>query len=137
EISMPGFMTFRETEIRVGAGATIERTVVLSVEGLAESIVVEGTGSRIDARDPGFGTRFTPEDLKAIPTRRSSMFDSIRSAPGVSPTSPASGTSTTISAFGSGTNENQFLIDGTNFTCPCNGIARAALGVDLIQEVQV
>jgi len=29
-----------------------------------------------------------------------------------------------VSAFGSGTNENQFLIDGTNFTCPCNGIAQ-------------
>jgi hypothetical protein len=42
-----------------------------------------------------------------------------------------------VSAFGSGTNENQFLIDGTNFTCPCNGIARAEPGVDFIQEVQV
>ena len=42
-----------------------------------------------------------------------------------------------VSAFGSGTNENQFLIDGTNFTCPCNGVARAEPGVDFIQEVQV
>ena len=57
--------------------------------------------------------------------------------PGISPTSPASGTTTTVSAFGSGTNENQFLIDGTNFTCPCNGVARAEPGVDFIQEVQV
>jgi hypothetical protein len=44
------------------------------------------------------------------------MFDSIRAAPGVSPTSPSSGTVTTVSAFGSGGNENLFLIDGTNFT---------------------
>ena len=42
-----------------------------------------------------------------------------------------------MSAFGSGTNENQFLIDGTNFTCPCNGIARAEPGIDFIQEIQV
>ena len=42
-----------------------------------------------------------------------------------------------MSAFGSGTNENTFLIDGTNFTCPCSGIARAEPGVDFIQEVQV
>ena len=68
---------------------------------------------------------------------RSSMFDAIRAAPGISPTSPASGTATTVSAFGSGTNENQFLIDGTNDTCPCNGVARAEPGVDFIQEVQV
>ena len=65
------------------------------------------------------------------------MFDLIRAAPGISATSPSSGTTTTVSAFGSGTNENQFLIDGTNFTCPCNGIARSEPGVDFIQEVQV
>jgi hypothetical protein len=137
QIDLPGFASFREEGIWIGAGATLERRVVLKLAAIAESIVVEGTGSRIDARDPGFGTRFGPEDLRAIPTRRASMFDFIRAAPGVSPTSPSSGTTTTVSAFGSGANENQFLIDGTNFTCPCNGIARAEPGVDFIQEVQV
>ena len=137
DIEFQGFTTYREEDIPIGAGATIERTAVLTLAGLAESVVVEGAGSRIEARDPGFGTRFGPEDLKAIPTRRVSMFDFIRAAPGVSPTSPGSATATTVSAFGSGTNENQFLIDGTNFTCPCSGIARAEPGVDFIQEVQV
>ena len=137
DIAMSGFAPLHEEDVRIGAGAAIERTAVLNVAGVAESVVVEGPGSRIEARGSGFETRFGPEDLKGIPTRRSSMFDSIRAAPGVSPTSPASGTNTTISAFGSGTNENQFLIDGTNFTCPCNGIARAEPGVDFIQEVQV
>src|ERR1051325_6332340 len=98
---------------------------------------VEDAGSRLEARAPGFGTRFGLDDLRAIPTRRASMFDFIRAAPGISPTSPGSGTATTVSAFGSGTNENQFLIDGTNFTCPCNGVARAEPGADFIQEIQV
>ena len=137
DIEVPGFSPYHEVGIRIGAGATIERTVVLNLAGLAESIVVQGAGSRIDARDPGFSSRFGTEDLKAIPTRRASMFDMIRAAPGISATSPSSGTTTTISAFGSGTNENTFLIDGTNFTCPCNGIARAEPGIDFIQEVQV
>ncbi|MEO6236918.1 MAG: TonB-dependent receptor [Vicinamibacterales bacterium] len=137
DIEFPGFTTYHEEDIRIGANATIERTAVLKLAGLAESLVVQGAGSRIEARDPGFGTRFGPEDLRAIPTRRSSMFDFIRVAPGISPTSPSNGTTTTVSAFGSGTNENQFLIDGTNFTCPCNGVARAEPGIDFIQEVQV
>ena len=137
DITMPGFEPLHDAGILIGAGATIQRTVVLNLAGVAESLVVEGAGSRIEARNPGFGTRFGPEDLQAIPVRRASMFDWIRAAPGISPTSPSSGTSTTISAFGSGTNENQFLIDGTNFTCPCNGIARAEPGVDFIQEVQI
>ena len=141
-IEMQGFVSFREGDIRIGSGATIERTVVLTMAGLAESVVVEGEGSRLDARDPGFGTRFGSEDIRTIPTRRSSMFDFIRAAPGVSPTSPASGTAgsgtaTTVSAFGSGTNENQFLFDGTNVTCPCNGVSRSEPGVDFIQEIQV
>ena len=56
---------------------------------------------------------------------------------GVSPTSPSSGSGSTISSLGSGTNENQFLIDGTNGTCPCNGVARSEAGVDFIQEIQI
>jgi len=137
DISMEGFATFHEEDIRIGAGATIERSVVLKLAGLAESVVVEGAGSRIDARDPGFGTRVGLEDLRAVPTRRASMFDFIRAAPGVSPTSPGSATTTTVSAFGSGTNENQFLIDGTNFTAPGTGIARSEPGIQFIQEVHV
>jgi hypothetical protein len=137
QVVMPGFATLDLANLQIGAGTTLERTVMLQVDGVAESIVVEAAGSRLDARNPGISTRFGPGELAVIPTRRSSMFDSIRAAPGVSPTSPSSGTVTTISAFGSGTNENQFLIDGTNFTCPCNGVARSEPGVDFIHEVQV
>ena len=137
EVELQGFATYREENIRIGAGATIERPVELRLAGVAESVVVGGAGSRMEARDSGLGTRFGLEDLRAIPTRRASMFDSIRAAPGVSPTSPSSSTTTTVSAFGSGTNENQFFIDGTPTTCPCNGVARAEPGVDFIQEVQV
>ncbi|MEP6914699.1 MAG: TonB-dependent receptor, partial [Acidobacteriota bacterium] len=137
DVDLRQFSPYHEERIPIGGGGTIERTVALRVAGVAESVVVEGAGSRIDARDPGFKTRFGAEDLKAIPTRRDSMFDWIRAAPGISATSPSSGTVTTISAFGSGANENQFLIDGTNTTCPCNGVARSEPGVDFIQEVQV
>jgi hypothetical protein len=137
DIEVPGFTSYHEEGMRIGAGATLERTVVLKVAGLAESIVVQGTGSRIEARGSGFETRFGPDYLKTIPTRRYSMFDLIRAAPGVSPTSPSSGTVNTVSVFGSGGNENLFLIDGTNFTCPCQGVSRAEPSVDVIQEVQI
>ena len=136
DVAAPG-MIFHEDGIRVDAGSTIARTVQMKLAGVEESIVVEGSGSRIEVRDPGFGTRFGYEDIRSIPTRRASMFDFMRAAPGVSPTSPSSGTFTTISAFGSGTNENQFLVDGTNTTCPCNGVARSEPGIDFIQEVQL
>ena len=137
DIELTQFGAYHEEDIPIGAGATIERLVDLRLASLATTVVVEGAGSRIDARDPGFGTRFGPHDIKRIPTRRSSMFDFIRASPGISPMSPGSGTTTTVSAFGSSTNENQFLIDGTNFTCPCNGVSRSEPGIDFIQEIHV
>ena len=121
------FASYREEHIRIGGGSTIERTVELRLAGVAESVVVEGSGSRIDARDPGFASRFGPQDLRAIPSRRAGPSDFLRTAPGVSPTSPSSGTVTTLSVFGSGVNENMFLIDGTNTTCPCNGVMRSEI----------
>lgn len=137
DIEMPGFATYHERDISIGAGATIERTAVLNVSGVAESVVVEGAGSRLEARGSGFGTRFGPQEIKAIPTRRSSMFDFIGAAPGISATSPGTGGNSLVSAFGSGANENTFLIDGTNFTSTANGVARAEPGVDFIREIHV
>jgi hypothetical protein len=137
DIEAKGFSAYHEGDIRIGINATIERTTVLNIAGVEESLVVEGAGSRLEARGSGFETRFGPDDLKLIPVRRFSMFDFIRAAPGISATSPGSGSTNSVSAFGSGTNENTFTIDGTNFTCPCSGEARSEPGVDFIQEVQV
>jgi hypothetical protein len=137
DIERAGFASYHEEDISIGAGATLERTATLKLSGVAESIVVEGSGSRIEARGSGFETRFRSDNLKAIPVRRYSMFDFVKAAPGVSPTSPTSGTDSSVSAFGSATNENLFLIDGTNFTCPCSGGAIAEPGLDIVQEVQV
>jgi hypothetical protein len=141
DVEFKGFAAFHQEDIVVRAGATIDRPVILALEGLKIPVVVKGTGL-LDPRASGLGTHFGPEDLAAIPTRRTGQIDYIRAAPGISPTSPAGGVTstgvpTTFSSFGSGTNENQFLFDGTNFTCPCNGMARADPGVDFIREVHV
>ena len=45
DISMPGFAPFHETNILIGAGATIEKTVILELAGVAVSVVVQGAGS--------------------------------------------------------------------------------------------
>ena len=136
EIALEGFRPYRDADIRIGAGATIERTPLLALAALADSIVVEGSGSRLDARDSGFRTRFGAEDLDAIPMRRFSYQEWVKAAPGISPTSPA-GSSVLVSAFGSGVDQNQYLLDGTNITATGNGVSRADPGVDFIQEVQI
>ena len=132
----PQFETYREEGIRVGAGAALDVTVTLKLAGLVVQSV-DVPGSYLDAARSGLETRFGSDYIETMPTRRYSMFDLIRNTPGVSPTSPSSGTVNTVSVFGSGVNENAFLIDDTNFTCPCQGVSRAEPSVDVIQEVQV
>jgi len=85
EIEMAGFATLHDQDILIAAGATMERTATLKLAGVEASIVVEGTGSRIDARNTGFGTRFGSEDIDAIPTRRASMFDFLGPRPAYRP----------------------------------------------------
>jgi hypothetical protein len=132
----PKFAPYRKNHLGVGADETLEVAIVLQLAGVAESVTVTGDLA-INSRSSGLETRFSSDDIRTIPTRRFSMFDLIRSTPGVSPTSPSSGTVNTVSVFGSAVNENAFLIDGTNFTCPCQGVSRAEPIVDVIQEIDV
>jgi len=136
EIERQGFGAYREADIRLGGGATLERSPILTPAGVTESIVVDGAGSRIDARNSGFGTRVGREDLTAIPVRRLSVYDWVKTAPGISPTSPA-GASMLVSAFGSGVDQNQFFIDGMNVSAPTNGVGRSDPSVDFVQELQI
>jgi carboxypeptidase family protein/TonB-dependent receptor-like protein len=136
EIQLAGFAGYREAGIQVDVESTIERSVTLKIAGIAESISVEG-GSTIDTGRTGLSSRFDLQELQAIPVRRFSMFDFIKAAPGVSPTSPSSGTDPSVSVFGSGGNESLYLLDGTNFTCPCSGGPQPQPDVDVIQEVHV
>jgi hypothetical protein len=132
----PKFAVHREPAIEVGAGETVTRDATLTPAGIAESITVRPNFD-LNPRVSGVETRFGPDFIRSVPTRRYSMFSLINNTPGVSPTSPTSGSINTVSVFGSAVNENTFLIDGTNFTCPCQGVSRAEPIVDVIQELDV
>jgi hypothetical protein len=131
----PRFRSVQDPGLTIGAGETVERTIVLAPAGVAESVTV--TAGTLNPRTSGIETRFGLDYLRTMPTNRYSMFSLINQAPGVSPTSPSSGSINTVSVFGSAVNENAFLIDGTNFTCPCQGVSRAEPIVDVIQELHV
>jgi hypothetical protein len=136
EIELAGFAKYREERIQIDVQGNIERTITLKLTGIAESISVEG-GSAVEAERSGLASRFGLQELTSIPVRRFSMFDFIKAAPGVSPTSSSSGTDSGVSVFGSGVNESLYLLDGTNFTCPCSGGPAPQPDVDVIQEVHV
>jgi hypothetical protein len=137
EIALTHFASYREDAIPIRVGGSIERIVSLQLAVAGADVVVIGDGSAVEARRSGLANRYGEEQLKSIPVRRYSMFDFIKAAPGVSPASPSSGTDNSVSVFGSGGNENLFLLDGTNFTCPCSGGAAPQPDVDVIQEIQI
>ena len=135
-VELANFDAYREDHIPIDVQASVERTVILKVGAIGESISVQA-GSVVDPQRTGFASRFGREALTAIPVRRFSMFDLIRATPGVSPTSASSGADPSVSVFGSSVNENLYLLDGTNFTCPCSGGPQPQPDVDVIQEVHV
>jgi len=134
DVQAEGFQASHERDFLIGEGSTIERPVRLKLAGVKDSVAV--SGSRLDARNPGLRTRFGTEELDVVPMRRFSPYEWVKNAPGISPTSPAGG-NILVSAFGSGVDQNQFLLDGTNITATGNGVARADPGVDFIQELQI
>src|SRR5262249_56259602 len=47
DIELKGFDPYHEEGLVIGTGMTLARTAVLKIAGIAESVVVEGSGSRI------------------------------------------------------------------------------------------
>jgi hypothetical protein len=98
-VELANFDAYGEDHIPIDVQGSVERTVILKVGAVAESISVQA-GSVVDQQRTGFASRFGQEALTAIPVRRFSMFDLIRATPGVSPTSASSGADPSVSVFG-------------------------------------
>ncbi|HLE71042.1 MAG TPA: TonB-dependent receptor, partial [Vicinamibacteria bacterium] len=137
EVRLPGFRPHREEGLRIEVGATIERIVTLSL-GVEEDVIVRAEPPMVDRRESGVVTYLGPELNDQIPRRRSDFMDLIKLAPGVSPTRPTDRGGNGVSAYGSGTNENLFLIDGLDQTDPWSGqYAVSLLSTDSVQEVEI
>ena len=122
-VELPGFGTYIEEGMQVLVGGTVERTVSLGLATVAETVTVTGETPVVDTRKSGVSTNYSSEYMENTPMRRFSFFDFTKSAPGMSATNPTSGTSSRVSAFGSGVDENKYLMDGVDFTAPVSGAA--------------
>jgi hypothetical protein len=111
-IEIAGFRTYIEDGLRVQVGGTLERNVTLPLATLAESLTVTAESPLLNTKDSGQSTNYGKEYLENTPIRRLSMFDLIRSAPGMSANSPAN-YNVGISAFGSG-DEREHVSRGRN-----------------------
>jgi len=136
EISLASFAIYREEGLRVTVGGTTERNVAMKLSSVAETVTVTGESPIVDTKKSGVSANFAQEVVSNTPVRRFSMFDFLKWSPGVSATSPSSGTSASMTAFGSSTNDNVYLMDGTDFTSPVGGGAWPYPDTDVIEEVE-
>jgi hypothetical protein len=137
ELRRTGFAALEEDGIRIAVGTTVERNVVLTIAGISESIQVSAEEPAIDARESGIASTFGTAAVRNIPRLRDSVYDFVKTAPGVSASSPTRLTDRTVSVLGAGVNETTYLLDGTDITSPRYGIARARPGTDMVEEIEI
>jgi hypothetical protein len=131
---LAGFTTSTQTGVLVSLGATTEIDLQLQVSTQSETITVVAESPIVDSTSTQVATNYTREWVENAPVRRFTFFDLINAAPGVS---AATSTSSRSQSFGSATNENMYLLDGTDFTAPLTGAAWPWPNTDAIEEVQV
>jgi hypothetical protein len=136
EVALTGFGNYREEGLRVAVGSNTERNVAMKLSSVAETVTVTGESPIVDTKKSGVSANFASEVVENTPVRRFSMFDFLKWSPGVSATSPSSGTVASMTAFGSAANDNAYLMDGTDFTAPVSGGAWPYPDTDVIEEVE-
>ena len=108
----------------------------MKLSSVEETVTVTGESPIVDTRKSGVSANFASEVVENTPVRRFSMFDFLKWAPGVSANSPTSASAAGMTAFGSSTNDNVYLMDGTDFTSPVGGGAWPYPDTDVIEEVE-
>ena len=131
---LQGFASSHQQAIAVSLGATTELDIMLKVSAQSETVTVTAQSPVVDASTTQVSTNYSHEWVENAPVRRFTFFDLINAAPGVS---PSTSTSSRSQSFGSATNENLYLIDGTDFTAPLTGAAWPWPNTDAIEEVQI
>jgi hypothetical protein len=131
---LQGFSTVSRQGTSVPLGMSVQIDEVMKVSGLAETVTVTGETPVVDVTSNQISTNYNREWVENAPVRRFTFFDLINAAPGVSANTSTSSAST---SFGSGTTDNSYQLDGTDFTAPSTGQAWPWPNTDAIEEVQV
>ena len=133
--SMASFSTFNREGVRVSLGSTVEENVSLKLgQARGEEITVTGEGAVIDTQTNQVSTNYDKDWVRNAPVPRFTFFDLINAAPGVNSSATGSSRSTSL---GSGTTDNAYMLDGTDFTAPLTGAAWPWPNTDAIEEIEV
>lgn len=137
--SLTSFKTAFYDNIDVGAGSVSTLNIVMQLGDLSETIDVSASGPIVDTKTSTIETRFDDNLLKNLPTAREPFYDLTLTAPGMFSAGKDASWMPSPTAYGSGTNENSFLVDGVNSTDPRGSSWGSLVNVnyDAVEEVRV
>ena len=133
--TLDGFKTILMDGLRVEVGRTFDVDLRFEVGAMTEMVTVTGESPLIDTSQSSVTVNYSEELIQATPVLRFSVFDYFQMTPGISSTQVQD--STTSSAFGSNTNENQYQIDGTNITSPTAGQMWPYPNTDIVATMEL
>jgi hypothetical protein len=133
-ITLQGFRTYKETDLRTSAGGTIERDVALKVAAVEETVTVSGQSPVVDPRQAGLVKSMSSDVVEALPhNRQGSPAAYMATLPGVTTSNYNQIGGVTV--MGSNNNETSYLTDGILSNSVIGGGAYGYLDFDSIEDL--
>ncbi len=137
--SLPGFKTYIQEDIILGAGSTVDLKVVMEMGAIEEQVTVIASSPIVDVKTSTVDSRLERELLAKLPTSRDAFYDLSLTTPGMFDVGSSAGWLPSPTAYGGSSMENVFLVNGVNTTNP-RGAAFGSLvkvNYNAVEEVRI
>ncbi len=137
--SLPGFKTYVQEDIILGAGGTVDIKVVMQMGAIEEQVTVIASSPIVDVKTSTVDSRLDGELLAKLPTSRDAFYDLSLTTPGMFDVGSSAGWLPSPTAYGGSSMENVFLVNGVNTTNP-RGAAFGSLvkvNYNAVEEVRI
>ena len=137
--TLPGFKTITRGNVPISTGGVATIDLQMEFGDVAENVEVSGATPLVDIKTSTVETKFDDTQLTTLPTARDPFYDLTLTAPGMFSAGKDASWLPSPTAYGSGTNENSFLVDGVNATDPRGSSWGSLVNVnyDAVEEVRV
>jgi hypothetical protein len=137
--SMPGFKTYVQEDVILGAGSTVDIKVVMQIGAIEEQVTVVAASPIVDVKTSTVDSRLEREMLAKLPTTRDAFYDLSLTTPGMFDHGSSGGGLPSPTAYSGASNENVFLVNGVNATNPRGASFGSLVRVNYnsVEEVRV
>jgi len=137
--SLPGFKTYVQEDVILGAGSGVDIKVVMQQGAIEETVTVIAASPIVDVKTSTVDSRLEREMLARLPTTRDAFYDLALTTPGMFDVASSGSWLPSPTAYGGSSMENVFLVNGVNATNP-RGAAFGSLvkvNYNAVEEVRI